>query len=93
MGTTSVFRSPTTKLNLIYGWPTRQKISGSFRAAEGAERLAKVRSYISTAAKHGVDAMDVLTASVRLGTLEDGDTDMHLIAPSLPRSPLHYHPL
>lgn len=40
----------------------QQKISGSFRAAEGAERLAKVRSYISTAAKHGVDALDVLTA-------------------------------
>ena len=33
------------------------------------------------AAKHGVDAMDVLTASVRLGTLEDADTDAHLIAP------------
>ena len=32
----------------------QQRISGSFRAIEGAERLAKVRSYISTAAKHGV---------------------------------------
>ena len=40
----------------------QQKISGSFRAVEGAERLAKVRSYISTATKHGVGAMDVLTA-------------------------------
>ena len=40
----------------------QQRISGSFRAIEGAERLAKVRSYISTAAKHGVDAMDVVTA-------------------------------
>jgi transposase len=39
-----------------------QKISGSFPSVEGAERLAKVRSYISTAAKHGVDALDVLTA-------------------------------
>jgi len=39
-----------------------QKISGSFRAREGADRLATVRSYLSTAAKHGVDAMDVLTA-------------------------------
>jgi len=39
-----------------------QKISGSFRAREGADRLVKVRSYLSTAAKHGVDAMDVLTA-------------------------------
>ncbi len=79
---------PRCPPRLIYGWSTRQKISGSFRAAEGAERLAKVRSYISTAAKHGVDAMDVLTASVRLRTLEDGDTDAHLIAPSLPSSPL-----
>ncbi|MCL5446679.1 MAG: CRISPR-associated protein Csx15 [Actinobacteria bacterium] len=34
-----------------------------------------------------------MTASVRLRTLEDGDTDAHLIAPSLPSSPLHYHPL
>ncbi len=40
----------------------QQKISGSFRAARGAERLAKVRSYIQTASKHGVDALDVLTA-------------------------------
>lgn len=40
----------------------QQKISGSFRSVEGAERLAKVRSYISTAGKHGVGAMDVLTA-------------------------------
>ncbi len=40
----------------------QQKISGSFRAAQGAERLAAVRSYISTAAKHGVDALDALTA-------------------------------
>ena len=40
----------------------QQKISGSFRSVEGAERLARVRSYISTARKHGVDAMDVLTA-------------------------------
>ena len=40
----------------------QQRISGSFRAAAGADRLAKVRSYLSTAAKHGVDAMDVLTA-------------------------------
>jgi len=39
----------------------QQKISGSFWSIEGAERLAKVRSYISTAAKHGLDALDVLT--------------------------------
>jgi hypothetical protein len=55
-------------------------------------RLCGTRPNIE-AAKHGIDAMDVLTASVRLRTLEDADTDAHLIAPSLPRSPLHYYPL
>ena len=40
----------------------QSKISGSFRAVEGAARLAKVRSYLSTATKHDVGAMDVLTA-------------------------------
>ena len=40
----------------------QQKISGSFRSVNGVERLATVRSYISTAAKHGLGAMDVLTA-------------------------------
>ncbi len=39
-----------------------RKISGCFRAPHGAERLAAVRSYISTAAKHGIDALDVLVA-------------------------------
>ncbi|MCL4433257.1 MAG: hypothetical protein M1399_00555 [Actinobacteria bacterium] len=34
-----------------------------------------------------------LDCPVRLRTLEDGDTDAHLIAPSLPSSPLRYHPL
>ncbi|MGC8466101.1 MAG: IS66 family transposase [Acidimicrobiales bacterium] len=38
-----------------------RKISGSFRSMEGAERLAAVRSYISTAQKQGRDALGVLT--------------------------------
>jgi transposase len=37
-----------------------KKVSASFRAMEGAERLATVRSYISTAMKHGLDPLDVL---------------------------------
>jgi len=56
---TSRTRSSPTDLRMV---KLHQKISGSFRAREGADRLAKVRSYLSTAAKHGVDAMDVLTA-------------------------------
>jgi len=40
----------------------QQKISGSLRAAQGAEHLASVRSYISTASKHSIDALDALTS-------------------------------
>ncbi|EQD46830.1 transposase [mine drainage metagenome] len=39
-----------------------QKISGSLRADHGIKRLANVRSYISTAAKHNMNILDVLTA-------------------------------
>ncbi len=38
------------------------KISGPFRAMHGAERLAAVRSYLQTAAKHGLLPVDVLSA-------------------------------
>jgi len=39
-----------------------RKISGCFRSLHGAERLAAVRSYISTTQKHGHDTLDALTA-------------------------------
>lgn len=38
------------------------KISGPFRAMHGAERLAAVRSYLQTAAKHDLGPIEVLTA-------------------------------
>ena len=38
----------------------QQKISGCWRTPEGAERFLTVRSYITTARKHGLDARDVL---------------------------------
>jgi len=38
-----------------------KKISACFRSMEGARRLAAVRSYLSTAAKHGLDPLEVLT--------------------------------
>lgn len=38
-----------------------QKISGSFRSGRGAERLAAVRSYISTGNKHHHNILDLLT--------------------------------
>ena len=37
-----------------------KKVSASFRAIEGAERLATVRSYLGTAIKHELDPLDVL---------------------------------
>lgn len=39
----------------------QQKISGCWRTNAGAERFLKVRSYISTARKHGHRPLDVLT--------------------------------
>ena len=38
----------------------QQKISGTWRTLQGLADFAAVRSYLSTAAKHGQDALDVL---------------------------------
>ena len=39
----------------------QQKISGCWRTTKGAERFLKIRSYLSTARKNGIDAIDALT--------------------------------
>ena len=39
----------------------QQKISGMFRTEDGAEAFCRIRSYISTARKNAVGAMDALT--------------------------------
>ena len=39
----------------------QQKISGCWRTREGAERSLAIRSYISTARKHGQRPAEVLT--------------------------------
>jgi hypothetical protein len=39
----------------------RMKVSGGLRTAEGANQFARIRSYLSTAAKNGVNAFDALT--------------------------------
>ena len=40
----------------------QQKISGCWRTPQGAQRFLAVRSYISTARKNGIDALDALGA-------------------------------
>ena len=39
----------------------RQKISGTMRTITGAENFAKIRSYLQTTNKHGIQALEALT--------------------------------
>ena len=43
----------------------QQKISGMFRTEDGAKAFCRIRSYISTARKNTVGAMDALTRLFR----------------------------
>jgi transposase len=47
---------------------TQQKVSGTFRRWDGAQRFAHIRSYISTAHKQGQRVLEVLR-SVFIGRL------------------------
>jgi len=38
----------------------KQKVSGAFRTRIGAETFCAIRSYISTARKHGVNVIDAI---------------------------------
>jgi len=40
------------------------KVAGCFRTVDGAECFAKIRSYLSTARKHGLGMLEVLTAAI-----------------------------
>lgn len=43
----------------------RQKISGCFRGKEGAEVFCRIRSYLSTARKNGLTAMDAIARAIK----------------------------
>lgn len=43
----------------------RQKISGCFRGKNGANVFCRIRSYISTARKNGIDVMEAIAMAVR----------------------------
>ncbi|MCY7343960.1 MAG: hypothetical protein LH603_19525 [Pseudonocardia sp.] len=38
----------------------RQKVSGCLRTLPGAQQLCAIRSYLATAAKHGINFFDAL---------------------------------
>lgn len=39
----------------------RQKVSGCMRTLAGAQQFCAIRSYLATAAKHGINLLDALT--------------------------------
>jgi hypothetical protein len=39
----------------------RQKVSGCLRTLAGAQQFCAIRSYLATAAKHGLNLLDALT--------------------------------
>jgi len=43
----------------------RQKISGCFRGKDGANVFCRIRSYISTARKNGIDVMEAISKAVK----------------------------
>jgi transposase-like protein len=43
----------------------RIKVSGSMRSTRGAEEFCRIRSYLQTAKKHGIDWLDALTDAMR----------------------------
>ena len=41
----------------------RIKVSGCMRSMTGAEEFCAIRSYLATAARHGIAALDTLTSA------------------------------
>ena len=51
--------SEAERIIRMSGW--RIKISGCMRSMTGAEEFCAIRSYLATAARHGISALDALT--------------------------------
>ncbi|HJY68584.1 MAG TPA: hypothetical protein VJ254_17815 [Streptosporangiaceae bacterium] len=45
----------------------RIKVSGCMRSMSGAEAFCAIRSYVATAARHGIGALDALTRPAPAG--------------------------
>jgi transposase len=43
----------------------RIKVSGCMRSMSGAEAFCAIRSYVATAARHGIGALDALTRAAQ----------------------------
>lgn len=43
----------------------QQKISGTFRTIQGAEAFCRIRAYISTIRKNGLNVIDAILAALR----------------------------
>jgi len=52
----------------------QQKVSGGFRSDEGSQSFDNIRSYISTAAKHGISMFESIYAAVSGNPLFRYDT-------------------
>jgi transposase len=43
----------------------QQKISGTFRTIQGAEAFCRIRAYISTIRKNGLNVIDAILAALK----------------------------
>jgi hypothetical protein len=72
----------------------RIKISGCMRSMAGAQNFCAIRSYLATAAKHGIGMLDALTRAASgaawvPGTADNGASVRGFTAPPRARRPMN----